>query len=412
MNKYLLSTFLLLVCNCTFSQSVKTIDAQVLDSETGKPLEYASVHLKNGTLGTLTNSSGQFEFHIPTSSTDDTLQVSYIGYENFSGSVIDLSSTSSFIIRLAPKSMLLKEVIIAENDLTGKEIVQKAIKEIRNNYSKEPIRMECFFREIEWENGKCVQVTEAAVQLYDKDYNKDRNLFREEINTLSVRRSISYRQMEGYNDLGAAIVDLIENNDVRYQKGIVRTKGNEYSLDSVTYYNNRPVYIISARNRLDKATLVIDLDSFAFLKVTLERRKWDANRAPYYFNWDYTDSLKLGRVMFKYSLEFTETNGVMYPSYMMEEEIAHVYAPTSGNVSIVKKERLEMIINKIISGQSAGDFKKEKITRKYRVPVGEYDEEFWNSYTLLKLNTIDKQAIIDLENEMSINDQFKKTKNE
>lgn len=410
MSKTLHSICLCLFIVNGFAQSYTTIKGKVIDARNNQPLEYASIHLEKVNQGTISNAQGAFEFHISESALEGNFIVSFVGYENFMlpvGQIVDLSPIT---IKMNPKTVLLSEVTVTAASLTAKEVVEKAVKNIKTNYPSTPIQMECFFREIEWENEKCVQVTEAAIQLYDKKYNTKRNSFQEDINTQAVRRSLSYRQIEGFNDLGTAVVDLIENNDVRYQKGIIKTKNKEYNLDSISFYNDRPVYVISASNRLDRATLIIDLESLAFIKINLERRKRSIKGDPYYFRWDYGDSLKLGRVMFKYQLEFRETNNIMYPTYMMEEEIAHVYDPETKEISILKKERLEMVVNEIITDERAGDFPKERITRKYQVPVGAYDEAFWKHYNTLKLNPLEKQAISDLEKEMSINEQFKVTK--
>ena len=42
-----------------------TVSAKVVDKETNEPLEYASVGLKSTAIGTITNSQGEFDFHMP-----------------------------------------------------------------------------------------------------------------------------------------------------------------------------------------------------------------------------------------------------------------------------------------------------------------------------------------------------------
>ncbi len=346
MNKLLTAIVLLAFQLPTLAQDFKTLIGIVLDEETAEPLEFATVHLKQSAKGTVTYRKGEFEFHIPTSALNDQFIISFIGYDNYVEPLSNTNFSAKQTFELTPTSLLLSEVVVETDSLTAKEIVEKAVEKIKENYPGEPIVMEAFFREIEWENDKSVQVTEAALQIYDKKYNQKRASFQEVINTQAVRRSISYRQIKGFNNLGSAIVDVMENNDVRFQHGMLNTKKNEYVLDSITFYNNRPVYIISMSNKLDRGTLLIDLQTLAFIKIGLERRKRFSDD-PYYFKWDYQDSLKLGRVMFKFSVEFREIESKMYPSYMMKEELAHIYDPLTKEVSIEKRERLEMMINDI-----------------------------------------------------------------
>ncbi len=411
MNKNVVFLFSTLLVSAAISgQDFYTVAGQIKDSKTHLPLEFATIGIKGKSVGTVSNSKGSFEFHIPSELSIDTLLVSYVGYENYYLNISQHGESMPLMIGLKQKPMVLDEILIRAKSVGAKDIVKTAIKRIKDNYPDEPFRLECFFREIEIENDKCVQVSEAAIQLYDKSFITKRGSLQEYINVLGVRRSHSHRQMKGYNNLGSAIVDLIENNDVCYQDGMLKIKKNQYQLDSLSYYNDRLVYVISMSNRLDSGTLLIDTETYAFIKISLERRKRNYKTHPYYFNWPYVDSLRLGRVMFSFSVEFRELNGKMYPSYMNENEESHVYDPDTNSVSIYKHENLELVVNEIVTGNTAGNFKKRKLSRDYTIEIGEYDELFWKHYNILKLSPLDTRMIADLVKEMSVEDHFKQLK--
>ena len=393
-------------------QEYFTIRGHVADEENGKNLAYASISVKGKPIGTISNSEGNFEFHIPAGLLQDTLVISFVGYRNYRQQISNLTTGMDHTFGLKQNVLILDEVIVNDQRLTAREIVEKAVRNIRHNYADEPFRLECFFREIEQENGRYVQLSEAAIQLYDKNFTTKRRSIREYINVKAVRRSHVFRQIKGFNNIGSAFVDLIENNDVRYQRGMLNTKRNQYQLDSVTFYNDRPAYVISMTNRLDSGQMLIDTKTFAFISIGLERKVRQQKKDPYYFKWEYQDSLTLGRTMFSFHVEFKEYLGKMYPMHMTEREIVHIYDPETLKIHIVKKERLELIVNEIIADGSAGDFPKQKLRRSSLFDIGEYDEEFWRHYNVLQLTPLDEQLVADLEKDISLQEQFKTSTNQ
>ena len=64
---YPLHLFLLLLCFSlsTFGQSQIVIKGQVVSCKTGKPIEFATVFIKDQAVGVVTNDLGEFTFHIP-----------------------------------------------------------------------------------------------------------------------------------------------------------------------------------------------------------------------------------------------------------------------------------------------------------------------------------------------------------
>ena len=412
MNKILNASLAFLIPFFAVGQGYFTINGHVVDGETGNALAYATISLEGKPLGTVSNTEGDFKFHIPHRLLGDTLVISFIGYKNYRQSVRDLLTDKSPVMPLQQQVLILDEVVINSAQLSAKEIVQKAVREIKNNYPDQPFQLECFFREIEEENGKYVLLSEAAIQLYDKSFITKRKSLQEKIKPIEIRRSYSYGQIRGGdNNIGCAFTDLIENNDVRYQRGMLNTKRNQYKLDSISYFNDRPVFVISMRNKLDSGQMFIDTETYAFVKIGLERRKRGEYDDPYYFKWDYQDSLKLGRTKFSFTVEFKEFEGKMYVLHMAEDEQAHVYDPVSKEIMIEKNERLELIVNEIKNDAVSKEEEMKKLNYRCSFDIGAYNEAFWKNYNILTLTPLDKKLITDLEKETSLQEQFKSSPN-
>ncbi|MEI9944624.1 MAG: DUF5686 family protein [Chitinophagaceae bacterium] len=80
------------------AQSI-TISGTIRDAHTQEPVSYASVYLSSSGIGTMSDSSGFFSFHV-NNSTTDTLIISYVGYENFKISLNSLNDNTTIEVQL------------------------------------------------------------------------------------------------------------------------------------------------------------------------------------------------------------------------------------------------------------------------------------------------------------------------
>src|SRR5688572_20809945 len=159
--------------NPAIAQSTIKVSGKVVDEATQESINFASVSIQGKPIGTVTNAEGEFDFYIPASHSNDTIIVSHVGYKSYKRKIADITDTDKLIL-LKPAPFLLDEVVIIEKNLTGKEIVAKAVRQLKSNYPTHPFCLQGFFREIEEENGKYVLLTEAAVDLYDKKFDGKR----------------------------------------------------------------------------------------------------------------------------------------------------------------------------------------------------------------------------------------------
>jgi carboxypeptidase-like protein len=158
------------------AQSI-TISGKVKDRETGEMLEFASISLKDRSIGTLTNLLGEFDFHMPIENKNDILVISMIGYFNFEAPVWSLQNDPNQIIFLDKSVTLLKEVVVIDS-LLGGDILRIALSHIDQNFPKEPFMMDCFYRDIKKVGGNYISLLEAAAKVFDEDYAEPRNQYK------------------------------------------------------------------------------------------------------------------------------------------------------------------------------------------------------------------------------------------
>src|SRR5258705_1699746 len=242
--KALISTLLLIISFNARTQSSITLRGKVTDTDSKEPLSYASISIKGKPIGTVTNADGEFEIHVASLYAGDTLLVSMIGYNSYLLSLAGIKEYKYLNVGLAVKPILLNEVVIVAKKIEPKEIVRRALKNIGKNYSTKPSILSGFYRETYEENNRNVILFEATLDIYDQGYKKPK---REKVKLKSSRSSRNYRNnlftntgVEKWNLAASAL----NNNPVKYRYRFISTS-KKFTLDSMLYYNDRLIYVIS-----------------------------------------------------------------------------------------------------------------------------------------------------------------------
>lgn len=141
----------------------------VYSHESYNPLAFASVALKNGSKGTVTNGDGRFVVLLDSTSLDDTLTISYLGYRKKHLPVRKALEQQN-ILYLKQHPVMLQEVLVSSG--RAKRLIKKAIARVARNYPTEGMRMDAFYRAIVKDNGVPVQFSEAVFDLYKSAYEQ------------------------------------------------------------------------------------------------------------------------------------------------------------------------------------------------------------------------------------------------
>ena len=116
--RLLYTIYFLLFC-CFIGNGQKLLRGIVIDEQNNKPIANASVFLNTTSLGTVTNSEGNFEFAIPNGMYE--LIVSSIGYTTYH-QTINTDKIQDFVtIKLKLKTLVMETVIIEPYEKDGWE---------------------------------------------------------------------------------------------------------------------------------------------------------------------------------------------------------------------------------------------------------------------------------------------------
>lgn len=125
--KILIATlFILSFSAATFSQNpIKesiTIKGKIIQQENDYPLAYVSIGILNKSMGTLTDTLGNFSFQISRENLADTLQISLVGHFSKKIAVKSFIESKEHIIRLRVKVIELAEVKVSNRKLNTETI--------------------------------------------------------------------------------------------------------------------------------------------------------------------------------------------------------------------------------------------------------------------------------------------------
>lgn len=126
------------------AQTGKWIQGSLTDAKTGEAIPFAHIYVKNARQGTIANPEGRFQLYLYHPDTT-VLIISTIGYQKME---LPLNNfTEDYKIQLKEDLIKLAEVVILSRDY-AKEMVQKSIKALPNNYPTDSERLTGFIREI------------------------------------------------------------------------------------------------------------------------------------------------------------------------------------------------------------------------------------------------------------------------
>jgi hypothetical protein len=384
----------------SFCQDI-TISAKVVDKETNVSLGYASVGLKSVALGTISNEEGEFDFHMPVEYRNDVLVISMMGYKNFEAPVWSLSESHQ-LIRMEKSPILLQEVVVTDT-LRGQDILEIALSRIDDNYPMKPFLLDGFYRDIKKVGGTYISLLEAAVKIYDENYEEPRNKYRlhEHVKLVEVRQSLGYEsRFTAYFDQDNLLEDLLLQNNIRYRHF---EDGEEVFSKMVreknSYYDDREVYVVSYNGEY-YMKLFIDMQDFSIIHFEFEQG----------FKDDFLgkrQDLVSKFASIKKKIDYRKFQGKMYPSFMSMTSKINWYDSETNELKFETELFQQLLINHINPHAKERIRSTEKM-RNYGLQFQDqpYNKEFWENYNVIKDTPLDVAVLRDLEKHGPLKAQF------
>jgi len=354
-------------------------------TEAGEALRHATITVIGRSVGTISNDSGEFKLNIPKDFLSDTLRISFLGFENFNGTVKDIESNRNLLVKMKIKNHLLEELAIEDKRITSTEIMDSVKKNIGKNYATNPFVLEGFFRQFSKRNDRYFELMEAAISIHDEGYPTSKVSVSKRGETVYLRevRRFSEEKAQKKHNVNS-IFQVLINNDIRYFKNALDSKYDSFTVES---YNDRLVYVLHSKEPIYQ--VIVDVKNYSVLKVRLERHLGDM------FISKEDQSTRNRTDYFIKNLEFRDYKGKLYLHYANYCFFFSKLDKKTNKVIRNDNSCMELLVNDIVTDDFPSLRAKEKLGKHDPIEshLGKYNKSFWDNFNIIKHSSFDLQVI-------------------
>lgn len=230
---------------------VYQIGGIVRDKSSGEPLPFATIGIYLRGKGTVSNYEGRFSFKITEADLNDSIRVSYLGFNNQLIPVRAMIGLN-YVIELERRYIPIQEIIIKIRDPL--ELIRNSTKNIGENYGSSPVLLTAFYRESISRRSHLQEYSEAVINIYKSPY----------------ARTIQSDQVKLYKSRKIVNTDISDTLVVKLKAGLdacLRLDGIKNPFDfireeNLSDYDYRLVDIVSFD---DEAAFVIEFSQKEYI---------------------------------------------------------------------------------------------------------------------------------------------------
>ncbi|MEL0456983.1 carboxypeptidase-like regulatory domain-containing protein [Flavobacteriaceae bacterium SZ-1-7] len=231
------------------SDNFKEIEGKVVDKTTSKPLVFADIVINNSNISTVTNSDGEFLLKVPENLIDETISVTYLGYDKVELKISSIGKNEK--IELEQGFTTLNEIsIIATRMEDALELVKKTLKNKSTIYNNNNALMTAFYRETIKKRKKNASISEAVVKIHKQPYNNFRD---DHIELVKARKNTDYTKLDTIAlKLQGGPFSNLYTDIIKYPEFIFTEESLElynFSYAPTTTINNKPIYVIDFKQK-------------------------------------------------------------------------------------------------------------------------------------------------------------------
>lgn len=233
-----------------FSQedSFKEYSGEVYDTESKKPLIFATLTLEGTNVSTITNTEGEFSLKIPESSTSSHIVVSFLGYKTLRIPILQFEAEDNEIGMTELVTKLSEVSLSIPKD--AKSLVRETLKKRGENYINSPTVMTAFYRETIKKRRKNVSLSEAVVNIYKAPYSSNR---RDALKLFKARKSTDYSKLDTValklqgGPFNALFVDMVKYPDYIFADDYF--DAYEFSFVNSTRVDDKLIYVVQFKQK-------------------------------------------------------------------------------------------------------------------------------------------------------------------
>lgn len=298
----------------------KQYSGEVTDSDSKKPLVFATVALDGSNISTVTNADGEFTLKVPLDTDQGSITVAFLGYSPKSIPLGELKPDNNKI-SLEVSIIQLTEVNLSFPK-SAEALVRETLKKKGENYFNDPTLMTAFYRETIKRRRKNVSLSEAVVNIYKAPYNSEK---RDAVQLYKSRKSTDYSKLDTValklegGPFNALFVDLMKYPEFIFTPESI--SNYVFSFDHSTRVNDKQVYVVNFKQRpnildpLYQGKLYIDAEKNVLTSAIYSLNITDAEKASRLFVRKKPANANVWPTDVAYRVDYREKDGKWYYGY-------------------------------------------------------------------------------------------------
>jgi hypothetical protein len=307
----------------TGDDSFITINGVAKDTKTRQPIVFASVSIPGTSIGTVSNSEGEFILKVNKSLNAEVFEISHLGYINKQFKIAE-SLGNDRVFYIEEHVYMLKESYVRPNEPV--DLVRLALKNTRLNYSDKPNMMTGFYRETIKQHREYLSISEAVVDIYKASYTSMQNdqvkIFKGRNGSNLKKADTLMVKLQGGPNV-AMLLDIIKNPELIISPDSL--DNYIFEITSVVNIDDKPNYVISFIPNVIRSyplylgKLYITQDKLAITMVEFSLDLTDAEKASRQFVQRKPSGLLFEPTATSYLVTYKEQSGKYYFNYVRVE---------------------------------------------------------------------------------------------
>lgn len=385
----------------------KQYKGKVIDSDSKKPLVFASIMVNGSNHSTITNTQGEFILKVPDEFASNSITISFLGYTSHVIYLKDLKKEGN-IIRLETYIEELSQVNINIKDALS--LVKEVLKRKGENYTSGHLNMTAFYRETIKKRRSYVSLSEAVVEVDKQPYTS----FRTDLVRLhKARKSTDYSRLDTialklkggpYNTL---FLDIIKNPTMFLTEDMVNNY--DFLFEQSTKIDDRPIFVVSFKQKryvsdpLFYGKLYIDAQSFALTSARFEMNLDEPQKAAQIFIVKKPRGARVTPIQANYQIDYRTSNGKWYYGYS-RIELGFKINWSKKLFNSIYYSTMEMALTNWEAGMTKTIKGKERLRSTVILSdeaSGFSDPEFWGEYNVIEPEKSIENAIKKIQRQLT-----------
>ena len=298
----------------------KQYKGKVMDSDSKKPLVFATLSIENTNISTISNTEGEFALKVPNTMDQANVLISFLGYKT---KLLPLSQLSAKNTKIY---MEISVVELSEVSLSipknAENLVRETLKKRGQNYFNDPTLMTAFYRETIKKRKKNVSLSEAVVNIYKAPYTSSK---RDAVQLYKARKSTDYSKLDTIalklqgGPFNALFVDIMKYPEYIFEERSLEKY--DFSYDRSTKIKDRHIYVVnfvqkpSVYEQLYKGKLFIDAENKILTSAIYSLNITNKNEASKLFVRRKPANARVWPNEVAYRVDYREKDGRWYYGY-------------------------------------------------------------------------------------------------